>query len=297
MQKRPYRSLLYVPADKPDMVAKATRFGADAYVLDLEDAVAEENKPSARKIARGAIPGFAHEGIGVFVRINSLDTSHWLDDMRSIAVAGLTGVILPKVSSPAEVAAVSLVLDTLEQSAGVERGTIDIQLIIETALGMQNAFDMMRASPRVRSAFGGVARDADTNRALGFRWTKEGRETLYVRSRILLAARAAGLPYPITGTWIDLDDVDGLRTYAAHGRDLGYCGMYAIHPSQVAVINEVFTPSAAEVNRARAIVATMEQAEADGLGAVRFEGTMIDLAMLAGAKEVLAVAEQVGVGG
>ncbi|HKP17926.1 MAG TPA: CoA ester lyase [Gaiellaceae bacterium] len=295
MQQRPYRCLLFVPGDKPEMLAKATRFGADAYVLDLEDAVAEDNKHGARDIVRDAIPRFAEQGVGSFVRINAVDTPHWLGDLQSIAVPGLTGIILPKAASVGEVTAISIVLDTLEDAAGIARGTIDIQLLLETAPGIQNAYELMHASPRVRSAFGGAAPDADVNRSLGFRWTKEGRETLYVRSRILLAARAAGLPYPVTGTWTDLEDLEGLRTYAIEGRNLGYSGMYAIHPGQVAVINEVFTPSAAEVERARGIIAAMEQAASEGLGAVRFEGTMIDIAMVAGAHEVLSFAEQVGV--
>jgi citrate lyase subunit beta/citryl-CoA lyase len=295
MQQRPYRSLLYVPADKPEMIAKATRFEADAYVLDLEDAVAEDKKPAARDIARQAIGGLAEQGVGVFVRINAIGTPHWLDDLRSITVPGLTGVVMPKPESAAGVTALSIILDTLEEAAGVEPGSIDIQLLLETAIGMEKAFDLMSACPRVRSAFGGAARDADVNRAVGFRWTQEGRETLYLRSKVLLAARAVGVPFPVTGTWIDLEDLEGLREYAIEGRNLGYSGMYAIHPAQVAVLNEVFTPTAAEIERARAIIAAMEEAEKEGLGAVRFEGTMIDIAMAAGAQEVLTFADQVGV--
>ncbi len=294
MQDRPYRSLLYVPADKPEMTSRATRFGADAYVLDLEDAVAEERKPTARELVRAAITSLAAHGVGVFVRINAISTPHWLDDLRSVTVAGLTGVVLPKAQSVAQVAAIGLVLDTLEEAEGLEPGSIDIQLLLETAPGMELAYELMRSSPRVRSAFGGAARDADVNRALGFRWSKEGRETFYVRSRILLAARAAEIPYPVTGTWIDLDDLDGLREYAEQGRDLGYTGMYAIHPAQVAVINDVFTPTAQEIERARAIIAAMNEATEEGLGAVRFEGTMIDIAMVGGAESLLAFAEQVG---
>jgi citrate lyase subunit beta/citryl-CoA lyase len=296
MQDRPYRSFLYVPADKPEMTSRAIRFEADAYVLDLEDAVAEERKAAARELVRDAITSLAAHGVGVFVRINAIGTPHWLEDLRSVTIAGLTGVILPKVESVPQVAAIGLILDALEEAEGLDKGEIDIQLLLETAFGMQHAYDLMKSSPRVRSAFGGAARDADVNQALGFRWSKEGRETLYLRSSILLAARAAGIPYPVTGTWIDLDDLEGLRAYADQGRDLGYSGMYAIHPGQVQVINQVFTPTMEEVERARAILAAMTQAEEAGLGAVRFEGTMIDIAMVGGARRVLALAEQVGAG-
>jgi citrate lyase subunit beta/citryl-CoA lyase len=294
VQNRPYRTALYVPADKPDWMAKAPKFGADSYVLDLEDAVAEDRKAEARGYVREAIPGLARAGVGVFVRVNAIGTPHWLDDLRTVVVPGLTGIVMPKPESAAEVAAVSLVLDNVEQQEGVEPGSVDIQLLLETAAGMQNAYELMLASPRVRSYFGGVARDADVARALNLRWTREGTESLYLRSRLLLAGRAAGIPYGLTGTWIDLDDFDGLRAYAVVGRNLGYSGMYVIHPSHVSVVHEVFTPSADEVDRLRRIVAAMAEAEAAGAGAVRFEGTMIDIAMANGARETLATAEALG---
>jgi citrate lyase subunit beta/citryl-CoA lyase len=296
MQRRPYRSILYVPADKPEWMAKATKFGADAYVLDLEDAVVEESKPAARGMAREAIPGLAAQGVGVFVRINGIETPHWFEDIRSVAVGGLTGIIPPKVSSATEVAAMSLILDALEPPAGIEPGSIDIQILFETAPGIENAFEIIRASPRVRSFFGGVARDGDVNRTIGLRWTKEGRESLYLRSKLLLAGRAAGVPYPVSGTWIDLDDLDGLREYAVECRNLGYTGMYVIHPSHVEIANEVFTPTADEVDRARRIVAEIDRAEQEGLGAVRFEGAMIDIAMAAGSREVLAFVDELNSG-
>jgi citrate lyase subunit beta / citryl-CoA lyase len=296
MQGRAYRSLLFVPADKPDWIAKAPKYGADAYVLDLEDAVVEENKPAARGYARDAIPELAARDVGVFVRINAIGTRHWLDDLRAVTVPGLTGIVPPKLGSAAEVTAISLVLDYAEAQEGVEPGAVDIQLLLETARGIELAFELMQASPRVRSCFGGVARDADVNREIGLRWTKEGRETLYLRSRILLAARAAGVPYPVTGTWIDLADLDGLREYATEGRNLGYTGMYVIHPSHVAVANEVFTPSAQEVDRLRSMVAELDRAEQEGLGAVRFEGTMVDIAMATRARELLAAVEELRAG-
>jgi citrate lyase subunit beta/citryl-CoA lyase len=200
------------------------------------------------------------------------------------------------VSSATEVATMSLILDAIEPPAGIEPGTIDIQVLFETAPGIENAYEILRASPRVRSFFGGVARDGDVNRAIGLRWTKEGRESLYLRSKLLLAGRAAGAPYPVSGTWIDLDDLDGLREYAIECRDLGYTGMYVIHPSHVEIANDVFTPTADEVARAHKIVAEIDRAEKEGLGAVRFEGAMIDIAMAAGSREVLAFVEELNSG-
>jgi citrate lyase subunit beta/citryl-CoA lyase len=291
MQRRPYRSLLYVPADKPDWMAKAPKYAADAYILDLEDAVAEDGKAPARGYAREAIPAFAERGIGVFVRINALSTPHWLDDVRAVCVPGLTGVVLPKAKAPAEVAALSLVLDAVEREAGVEAGTVDVQLLFETAAGIADAGQLLRASPRVRSYYGGVARDGDTNRELGLRWTPGGKESLFLRSKLLLDGRAASVPYPVTGLWTDIADLDGLRAYAREGRDLGYTGMQVIHPSHVPIANELFTPSEEEVERLRRLLAEFEDAERNGRAAIRFDGTMVDVAMAVSARETLATLE------
>jgi citrate lyase subunit beta/citryl-CoA lyase len=288
VQRRPFRSLLYIPADKPEWMAKAPKYGADAYILDLEDAVIEDNKAAARQHAREAIPALAAEGVGVFVRINAVGTPYWLDDLRTVVVPGLTGIGLPKASSAGQVAAVSLVLDVVERQEGVEPGEVDLHLLLETAAGIENAAALLRASPRVRSYFGGVARDGDINRELGLRWTRDGRESLYLRSKLLLAGRAAGIAYPVTGTWTDVADLDGLRAYAAEGRDLGYSGMQVIHPSHVRIAKEVFTPSPAEVDRLRRMLAEFERAEEAGHGVVRFEGSMIDIAMAGRARELLA---------
>jgi citrate lyase subunit beta / citryl-CoA lyase len=288
VQLRPFRSLLYVPADKPDWMAKAPKYGADAYILDLEDAVTEDGKADARGHARAAIPALAEHGVGVFVRINSLATRHWLDDLRAVCIPGLTGVVLPKAKEPAEVAAISLVLDVVEREAGVEPGEVDVHLLFETAAGIEDAVSLLRASPRVRSYYGGAARDGDTNRELGLRWTPEGKESLYLRSKLLLDGRAAGVPYPVTGLWTDIGDLDGLRAYASEGRDLGYTGMQVIHPSHVPIANKIFTPSPEEIERLRRLLAEFERAEREGLGAIQFDGTMVDIAMAVRARELLA---------
>lgn len=295
MQRRPYRSLLFIPGTKPVWIASAPQLGADAYVLDLEDAVPEEAKASARSNVAAAISTLAGEGVGVFVRVNALDTPHWLADLCAVVRPGLTGIALPKVSEPGDVIAVDRVLTALEARAGLAVGEVDIQPLLETARGIENAFEILSSSRRVRSFFGGSARDGDVSREVGFRWTAEGKETLYIRSKLVVDGRAAGVPYPIAGTWVDVDDTEGLKVYACENRDLGYTGMYTIHPTHVAVANQAFTPTESEIRYFRRIVAEVDRAKASGEGALLLDGVMLDHAMVVRAHEFLAMADTLGV--
>lgn len=287
MQERPYRSLLFVPASRPDWMERATRFGADAYVLDLEDAVAPGEKAAARRHAAEAIPKLAAEGVGVFVRINDLSTPHWLEDLRAVTVPGLTGVSPPKIHDAGEIQTVAHVLAALEGPAGLDAGSVDIQPLLETAKGIQAGHDVLGASPRVRSYWAGAARDGDVNRELGSQYQLDGRDSLYLRSKLLVDGRAAGARYPLTGTWVDLEDLEGLEAFAAESRMLGYTGLYVIHPSHVEVANRAFTPSPEELDRYRRIVAEMEAAQARGSASIQLDGVMIDIAMEEHARGVL----------
>jgi citrate lyase subunit beta/citryl-CoA lyase len=294
VQRRPFRSILFVPATKPEWFRKAVESGADAVVIDLEDAVPEREKNSARRAVEPGIDEIAAAGRGVFVRINPLTSTHWLEDLRSCVRPGLTGIAVPKASSDADVMCIAHVLDALESAAAIPLQTIDVQPLLETAAGIAAARTILAASPRVRSYFGGSARDGDMNRDLGSRWRPDGRETLFIRSALLLAGRAAGVPFPISGTWTEIADHDGLARLAAESRDLGYVGMYVIHPGHVKVVNDIFTPSESDIARYRAILDTYAAAERAGLGSVTLDGSMIDSAMVERAQAVLRLAEQIG---
>jgi citrate lyase subunit beta/citryl-CoA lyase len=285
VQTRPFRALLFVPGSRPELVPKALRTGADALVLDLEDAVAENAKAEARGRV-GELVGQLGE-TGVFVRINDLGTQHWEDDLRAIVRAGLTGVAVPKLESANEIRIVDEYLGRLEREAGLPAGSIDIQPLLETARAILDASSLLSASARVRSYFGGFARDGDVSHALGARWTRRGNESLYLRSKLLLDGRAAGVPFPISGTWADVQDVGGLAAFARQNRDLGYSGMYVIHPAHVGPVTEAFTPSAEEVAWFRRVVEALEEAERAGTGAVTIDGVMIDKAMAVRARAVL----------
>jgi len=297
MQRAPFRSTLFVPATRPQWLERAIGSPADALIVDLEDAVPEADKVSARSTAETHVAALVAAGRDVLVRINPVTSGHWLADLEAIVQPGLVGIAVPKVYRPREVSAVAEALSALEAERGIEPGATDVQPLLETALGMHGAFEILSASERVRSCFAGSARDGDANRELGFRWSRGGEETLTLRATMLIEARAAGVAYPISGTWVDIADLNGLRAFAEQSAGLGYTGMYVIHPSHIEVVNRVFTPSGEQLDRYRAIVEEFERAERSGHGAATFEGAMIDVAMVARARDFLQHAERrAGVG-
>ncbi|WP_413805777.1 HpcH/HpaI aldolase/citrate lyase family protein [Streptomyces sp. OE57] len=288
---KPYRSLLFVPGHKPDWVAKAVRAGAQAVILDLEDAVPEESKQAAREAVASSVDQLAGSSIGVFVRINPLDTEHFARDIAAVVRPGLTGLLLPKVYGRDDVVAYDALVTAAEIERGMARGSVGLMPSLETARSLA-AVDEIAAAPRVMSLMAAAAKDADISREVGFTWTAEGAETLYLRSKVVLAARAAGLRHIVLGLWQEIKDFDGLREFARANSRLGYGGQVLIHPSHAAIVNDEYGPSAAEIDRLRRLVDAYESGAALGQGAVMFEGEHIDLAHAQHAREILAVHEE-----
>ena len=274
---RPYRSLLFVPGHKPDWADKAVKAGADAVVLDLEDSVPEAEKAAARRQVRDSIERLRGTGVGVglLVRVNGLATRLTGADLEEVVVPGLDGVFAPKVEHATDVLRYDTLLDHFETRNGV--AGLQYVIPVETVPAIQDCRAIAQASPRVGAMIGPTAEHADIAREVGFEWTPEGLETLYLRSRVLLACREAGI-HPLTALWERLDDRDGLREFAVRGRQLGFRGMVAIHPSHVPVINDVFTPPASEVAFYEGLAAAYEQAALSGSGALRYRGLHIDKA-------------------
>ncbi len=283
----PYRSVLFLPGHKPGWVDKALAAGADCIVLDLEDSVPAELKAGARRTVAESIARIrsTDDRTGVFVRVNPLDTRATGADLEEVVVPGLTGVFAPKISMASDVLRYDALLDHFEARNGVQG--LEYIVPVEMIGAIQDARDIARASPRVGAMIGPTSEHADIARAVGYRWTPGGEETLYLRSRVLLACREAGI-HPFTGLWERLEDLDGLATFAEHGRQLGFRGMIAIHPSHVATINEAFTPTADEVDFHEGMVAAYERAAAAGDGAVRYRGVHIDAAHADTARDWLA---------
>jgi citrate lyase subunit beta/citryl-CoA lyase len=282
------RSLLFVPASRPELFAKAAASDADAIVLDLEDAVPRDARPEARR----HVKQYLRSGAGashVLVRVNPSWSPDFLADLDACVRPGLLGIVVAKVDSPSNMTTAADALSLLEQRRKVRLGSVRIVPTLETAIGIRRSFDIACASPRVAYLGGITARDGDVQRALGFRWSASGLETLAMRSQLLLDARAAAVPNPVTGVWTDVSDLDGLRSFGQQSRDIGYEGMFVIHPSHVAVVNEVFSPDDAEQQRYARLLASYDEACRRGRTAVAFEGRLIDSAMARTARERLAV--------
>ncbi|MGM7666574.1 HpcH/HpaI aldolase/citrate lyase family protein [Microbacterium sp. A93] len=272
-----YRSILFVPGHRPTWVEKAIDAGADCVVLDLEDSVPDAEKVGARALVAESIRRVraTYEGVGLFVRVNPLATRLTGGDLEQVVVPGLNGIFAPKIEQAVDVLQYDALLDHFEARNGVSG--LEYIVPVETVQAIQNCREVALASPRVGAMIGPSAEHADIARAVGYEWTPEGLETLYLRSRVLLACREAGI-HALTGLWEDLENLDGLREFAVRGRQLGFRGMIAIHPKHVDTVNDVFSPSAEDISFYRGMVEAYEAAAAEGTGALRYRGLHIDKA-------------------
>jgi citrate lyase subunit beta/citryl-CoA lyase len=291
------RSSLFVPGHKPDWVPKAQASGADELILDLEDAVPDDQKSKARDLVRESVKSLHAQGQYCSVRVNGFATGRTLDDLESIVCAELRAVMLPKTESVEDILALDTLLSHLERRHGLVDGGIASTLVLETAGAMRDACDIARAGRRVHQVMLACGPGGDAARAVGYQWTKHGEETVYLRSKAVLDARAAGIPYPMTSSWWDIRDLDGLRLDAERNRRLGMRGMCVMHPSHVPIVNEVFSPQEDEIAHARGVLAAMATAEAEGHAAVIYEGDMVDYAMVTTARELIALAKAIEASG
>ncbi|WP_324650125.1 CoA ester lyase [Georgenia sp. H159] len=280
MSTVPPLTLLYVPADRPDRVEKALASSADVVIVDLEDAVAPASKDAARTTTELMLAAHAEERV-VQVRVNAVGTP-WHDEDLAMASAlpGAAGVRLPKAEDVETVRAVSTRL-----------GGRALHLLVESALGVERAFELAGAAPGVASLGLGEAdlrSDLRVDDDAGLGWA---------RSRVVVAARAAGLPSPAMSVYPDVRDLAGLAASCRAGRALGFVGRAAIHPAQLGPIREAFLPSAGEVEQARTVVERVGEAVAAGTGALALpDGTFLDVAMVERARATIALAELHGGG-
>ena len=288
---RPMRSVLFVPGHRETWPAKAVAAGVDGVILDLEDSVPSAMKEQARRTVAASIRALADgtRKVGVYVRLNALETGIAGDDIEQVTIAGLDGYVLPKTYGDRDIVQFDALVSHFERRNGVKPGTVEFILALETAQAYAACERMIAASPRVATLFAGTAKDADVSRSIGFEFTSEGLETLYLRSRAVLATRAAGLEFPLVGIWQDLKDPDGARRFSEQNRKLGFRGQVLIHPSHIAIANEVFTPSAEDVVFYTGMIEAFERAEAAGTAAMVYEGHHIDYAHVKTARQVLAL--------
>jgi citrate lyase subunit beta/citryl-CoA lyase len=236
-----------------------------------------------------------------FARVQPPAGGQTLKDLRAVMGPNLTGILLPKVYGPADIHRADGLLTCCEAEMGLAPGSTAIYPILETAESLRLAFEIAVASPRVRYMGGAVSRFGDIHQAVGYRWSAEGRETLYLRSKVLIDARAAGIRYPISGMWGgDTDDLEGLRRWATELRDLGYFGMMLGAPAHVPVVNEIFSPTAEELAYWSELDRLAAEAEEAGSGPIIYgdanqgEGHEIHIAHIGSARKNLAWARDLG---
>ena len=290
-----YRSILFVPGNRPDWMDKAPKYGPDALILDLEDAVPIAEKAEARQTVRAGIERLRERGVPIVVRVNGVNTGLTGEDVEAIVTAGLVAVAVPKLERVEEVLKVDAWIELFERKARLPLGTVEILALPETARGIMNAYQLATACPRVGNILGGVgARSGDVTKAIGYKWTRSGLETLYLASHVLLAARAAGIEYPIGGGSLEVGDTELVRAQLQRAREIGYRGALLIHPSAVPIANEVFAPSKEEIEWNKGVLRAMAEAERAGRAAVTYDGMMIDYAHVRNALDLLHQAEAFG---
>ena len=291
---KPIRTALFAPGSKDRVMAKALESGADAVIFDLEDSVPIAAKAEARGLVAKAIGDAAaanRNGPAVFVRVNAAATGLLGDDLLAVVRPGLDGIFLPKAETVAEVELAVSYLDRYEAAHSVRYRTVDIILMIESALGVRRCFELIEASPRVASTCIGVAQDGDLQTDLGCSWSVEGTELLYARSKVLLDTRAAGKPYPLDGVFSNLADEEALIKDSRLSARLGYVGRTVIHPKQIEPVRRAYAVPEAEVAYYTKVVKEFEAVEKSGVAAITIDGKLVDYAMFQRAKRVLALAQ------
>ena len=293
---KPVRIALFAPGSKERVMTKALESDADAVLLDLEDSVPIAAKAEARSLVAKVIDGVAAAGTGrvgpaIFVRVNSAASGLLDDDLAAIVRSGLDAIFVPKVESVSEVQNTASTLERLESAQRIKTGTVEIVLMIESALGVYRCFDLIKASPRVASTCIGVAQDGDLQTDLGCSWSIEGTELLYARSKVLLDTRAAGIAWPLDGVYSNLNDEAGLIQDSRLSARLGYVGRTVIHPKQIAPVRQAYAVPAAEVAYYQKVVSEFEAVEKTGTAAITVDGKLVDYAMYQRARRVLDLAK------
>jgi citrate lyase subunit beta / citryl-CoA lyase len=286
------RSMLYAPGSSGHLLAKVFDAGADSIILDLEDAVAITAKAEARRLVAEVLERRAGEpGVPIFVRVNAASSGMLEQDIDAIAHRRLTGVKLPKVDGPDEVRWCDALLSSYERARGIPQGSIALLLSIETAAGVEAAPVIARASRRTWClGFGAEDFALDT----GSDATAFATESLYARSRLVVASRAAGIAPPFDSAYPHLDRPRGLAAHARASQRLGFQGKSVIHPRQLAIVHDVYSPSPAQISWAERVVVAFREAEARGVAAFRLDGSLVDYAMLRRAERILALAAHRG---
>jgi citrate lyase subunit beta/citryl-CoA lyase len=283
------RSHLFVPANRPKLVSGAGRHHADALILDLEDSVPPGERAAAREALAGAVAELSGDRY-VSVRVNKpFDVV--IDDLDAAVAARPAALVIPKVESMVEVKVLDALIGEREIRQGIARGTIELQVLVETSLGLANIMEIAAASPRIVSLTLGVE---DLAKELEIEPGGAGFDLSWAHGRVLMAARAVGIaPYGLMNSLSNFTDLDAFTADVHRSRAFGFVGAFCIHPSQVAILNAGFAPSEDEVAQARRIVAALDEAERAGAASTSLDGRMIDVPVAERARRILQRADSI----
>ncbi len=272
------------------MLINGNCLGSDAVIFDLEDAVSPAEKDAARILVRNTMKYMDFRSCEMIVRINSIDTPYWKEDVKAILPYKPGLIMLPKTGTASDVLAANEWITQVEKELGLEENTVGLMPLIETAMGVENAFSIASACSRVKALFLGAE---DLTADLRCKRTKEGREIEYARTRLVVAARAAGVDVYDT-PFTDVNDDEGIVADAVLAKALGFTGKASISPRHVEVINRVFSPTQKEVDYAYEVMEAIALAKQQGKGAIALHGKMIDAPIVARAQQTISMAEALG---
>ena len=284
------RSMLFLPGNNPNMLINGNCLGSDAVIFDLEDAVSPSEKDAARILVRNTMRYMDFGGCEKIVSINSIDTPYWKADIDAILPQKPDLILLPKTGMASDVLEADAYMAEVEEKLGFAKNTVGLMPLIETALGVENAFAIASATKRVQALFLGAE---DLTADLQCKRTKEGREIEYARTRLVVAARAAGVDVYDT-PFTDVNDDAGIVADAQLAKALGFTGKASISPRHVEVINQVFSPTLKEIHYAYEVMDAIAQAKAQGKGAIALHGKMVDAPIVARAERTIAMAKALG---
>ena len=273
------RTMMFMNAQKPGLIKDAYIYGCDSIMLDLEDAVAENQKDSARFSLYHALTTIDYGATEVIVRINGLDTPHWQEDIRVCVAGGADGIRIAKCESAKDVHVVEAAVEAAEKEFGVEVGRTLLMAALESPKGILNAYE--------------ICSGGDFRKCMQTKFSPDGVDMLAARGQMLLAARAAGIQCFDT-VFTDLDDNEGFKAEVLQNKAMGFDGKSLINPKQIRLVHEVFAPTEKEVKQAEAIVRAYKEQSAAGVGVFTVNGKMIDIAFIPGAERTLRLAKACG---
>lgn len=291
MKNRLRRTMMFLNAQKASLVKDAYIYKPDSIIFDLEDAVAENQKDSARIALYNALKSIDYKGIELVVRINGLDTPHFKEDIRAAVAGGIHTVRVPKTETCEDVWAAEKEIEKAEKEFGVPVGKTLMMAAIETPLGVMKAYELAKSSERIMGISFGAG---DYVRTMRTTRSPEGVELLGARTQVVIAARAAGIMCFDT-VYLDVDNMEGFANEVRLIKQLGFDGKSIISPKQIPITHQIFAPTQAEIAKAETTIRAIDEYAKDGIGVFTVDGQMIDIAMLEGAKRTIALAKASGI--